>query len=203
MNTRASPADERCLDSRDAAARVSITTAHYPHRDGHVALRPLSEEHLGLFVNLTTMPRVMRHIAPVLDERTAEVTFAKLLAEVRSAPPRRYVWAVRSRGDFVGIASLTDSVENADIGIMLLPEAWDRSTAHHCVEVMLRFAFECLGKDYVTADTRDGVNARAISRLVQPFGFEEAPPTPGRQAWRLARPAWQARSEVAPSRQCG
>jgi len=162
-------------------------------------LRLLDERDAALYARLYTCPRVMAQIGPPLDAVAAERAFTAAVAHNRRALPGHRTFAVFDRADgaAVGIGALARSGARAEIGLMLLPDAWDGRRSHEVLDALVAYGFGPMRVDGLDAVCRLGPNVRASRRLVQPYGFTEVvAERPGTMHWRLARDAWRPRAEV-------
>ena len=162
----------------------------------HLRLRLLDARDAALYCGLYTCPRVMANIGPPLDGTRATRAFAATLAHNTRDVPGHRAFAVFDRVDAtpVGIGALMREGARAEIGLMLLPAAWDGRRSHEVLDALLVHAFVSRGLQAVDAVCREGPNVRPSRRLLRPYGFTEVPQSlAGTLRWELRRDAWQAR----------
>lgn len=162
-------------------------------------LRLLDDSDLDLYRSLYTCPRVMAQIAEPLAEDAAQRAFAAVVAHNRRERPGHRAFAAfdMDSGASVGIGALIRAGRRGEIGLMLLPSAWDGRRSHEVLDALVAYAFGPMGLDALDAACRDGPNVRPGRRLVQPYGFAEvAPARPGTVQWALDRSRWRTRAEV-------
>lgn len=141
----------------------------------------------------------MAQIGPPLTEAAAERAYAAAVAHNARATPGHRTFAVfdREHGNEVGIGALTRSGERAEIGLMLLPSAWDGRRSHEVLDALVAYGFGAMDVRRLDAACRNGPNVRPSRRLVGPYGFTEvAPERTGMVQWVLERGCWQAFTEV-------
>lgn len=168
-------------------------------RTDRLDLRLLGESDASLYSRLYTCPRVMAQVGAPLDEVAAARAFAAAVAHNHRALPghRTFTAFDRDDGGAVGIGALARSGTRAEIGLMLLPAAWDGRRSHEVLDALVAYGFGPMGLDGLDAVCRIGPNVRPSRRLVRPYGFEEVvPDRPGTTHWRLERHAWRSRIEV-------
>lgn len=174
--------------------------------DRDAVLRLADEGDVALYRRLYTCPRVMAQIAPPLGAADAEAAFTRVVAHNRRAASPLRTWVVEAADGAraCGIVTLRQDHDVGDIGLMLLPEAWNRHVAHAAIRAVLEHAFLQAGVAAVTADCREGVNVRLLRRLLGPFGFRQCPPMrAGYADWRLERADWRRPGVLAPVHSSG
>lgn len=162
-------------------------------------LRLLDLRDVALYRALYTCPRVMANIAAPLAPAEADRAFAAAVRHNGRDRPGHRTWAVQDRADGtpVGIGALARSGQRAEVGLMLVPAAWDGRRSHEVLDALVAHAFGPMGLDWLDAACRDGANVRPSRRLVEPYGFREvAAGRPGTRQWLLARGDWRPRAEV-------
>lgn len=153
----------------------------------------------ALYRRLYTCPRVMAHIGTPLQPAAADRAFAAAVAHNARTAPGHRTFAVfdRDDGGEVGIGALARAGDRAEIGLMLLPAAWDGRRSHEVLDALVAYGFGPMALAALDAACRAGPNVRPSRRLVAPYGFAEvAPGRPGTVQWRLARADWRSRSAV-------
>lgn len=168
-------------------------------RTDRLDLRLLGESDAPLYVRLYTCPRVMAQVGAPLDPAAAARAFAAAVAHNHRARPGHRTFSAfdRDGGDAVGIGALARRGTRAEIGLLLLPSAWDGRRSHEVLDALVAYGFGSMGLDGLDAVCRLGPNVRPSRRLVRPYGFEEVvPERPGTMHWRLERAAWRPRAEV-------
>lgn len=158
----------------------------------HLRLRLLDAGDRALHASLYTSPRVMARIAPALDASAAARAFdASVAHNARSAPGHR-TWAVSEADGArdIGIGALHRDGDAADVGIMLLPGAWNGRYSVEVLDALVGCGFADLGLQRLFAVCRLGPNERMAHRLLAPQGFRPtAAQRPGTARWLLERPA--------------
>ena len=114
------------------------------------------------------------------------------MASADAAPVRR-TWAatLRSSAEPVGIGALARRAHDTELGVMLLPTAWNGRYSHEVIDALVAHAFDDLGIDVLTGICQAGPNERMSRRLLEAHGFRVAPPDrPGTARWTLAGEHW-------------
>jgi RimJ/RimL family protein N-acetyltransferase len=164
-----------------------------------LALRLLGAQDAALYRSLYTCPRVMARIGTPLTDAAAGRAFAAALAHNGRDTPGHRTFAAfdRATGSAVGIAALARAGGRAEIGLMLLPRAWDGRRSHEVLDALVAYGFGPMALDVLDAACREGPNVRPGRRLVQPYGFVEVPAgRRGTVQWELLRSGAIARAEV-------
>lgn len=164
-----------------------------------LALRLLREDDASLYRRLYTCPRVMAQIGAPLTDAAADRAFAAAVAHNGRSEPGHRTFAAfdRESGTEVGIGALARSGDGAEIGLMLLPAAWDGRRSHELLDALVVYALGPMRLERLDAACREGPNVRSGRRLVQPYGFAEVPPRrPGTVQWLLERSLWAPGPEV-------
>lgn len=165
-------------------------------------LRPLDARdpaHAALYRALYTSETVMAEIGPVLSPEAADVACRAMTRHNRVPVPGHRTWVIEDRrdGGRAGVVALHRRGTRAELGLMLLPEAWTGRVSREALAPVIAYGFEGMGLEYIDAGCRDGRNTRVSRRLLAPFPFEPMPaPRPGSAYWCLARPAWRARTDA-------
>ncbi|TCZ82611.1 GNAT family N-acetyltransferase [Lysobacter sp. N42] len=156
-----------------------------------VQLRLMQSSDAALYLHLFTCPEVMAAIGPPLPRHVAEATFARACGYNAGDVPGHRFWIVGDAlGADLGLASLVRDGDTAELGIMLLPEAWDGRRAKPALAKVIDHAFAGIGLRALYARSADGVRARLSRRLLSPYPFVPADAEPGRAAWVLSRDGW-------------
>lgn len=153
-------------------------------------LRLVDARDAALYRALYTCPRVMAHIGAPLTPAQADRAFAATVEHNGRAAPGHRAWAAHDRADGspVGIGALMRRGTRAEMGLMLLPPAWDGRRSHEVLDALVACAFGPMGLETLDAVCSDGPNVRPSRRLVRPYGFVEVPPErPGTVQWALHR----------------
>lgn len=148
----------------------------------------------ALYRALYTCPRVMAQIAPPLDEAEADAAFARVCRHNGLERPGHRVWAVEDRatGVGLGIVALLRDGARAELGLMLVPRAWNGQASRASLAAVVGYGFGALGLEHIDADCRDGPNTRVLRRLLLPLGFESVPAArPGCVQWALPKAGWR------------
>lgn len=156
-------------------------------------LEPLNNTHRALYRALYTNPRVMARIGAPLDEHAADAAFARAVRAQQTSRPGHHTWAVhvRSTGASAGVGALVGRQHDTELGLMLLPMAWNARYSHEVIDALVVHAFNGLGIDVLTGICQAGPNERMSSRLLGPHGFQPAAPDrPGTARWSLERRCW-------------
>ncbi|TBR13276.1 MAG: N-acetyltransferase [Lysobacter sp.] len=157
-------------------------------------LSPLIDAHEGLYRALYCCPRVMARIAPPLDEGAASRAFRAVVGANEADEPACRVWAVteRSTRRDVGIGALLHRAPDTEMGLMLLPAAWNARYSHEVIEALVTHAFDDLAIDRLSGMCQAGPNERMSRRLLCAQGFVDAPPDrPGTARWILDHDRWR------------
>jgi RimJ/RimL family protein N-acetyltransferase len=166
-------------------------------------LQLLGADDAPLYRALYTCPRVMAQIGPPLTAAEADDAFARVCAHNRRPGARHRAWSIRDRSTAAprGLLALQRDGASAEIGLMLLPQAWSPAVAREAIAAALAQGFDHLDLETVWADCREGPSSRALRRLLEPFGFARvAARRAGHAEWRIdrrARAAAPARHPVA------
>lgn len=171
----------------------------YELATSRLRLRLLEEQDGELYRSLYTDPRVMARIAPPLTAADAVRDFGAAVAHNRRDAPGHRTWAVFDRDDgrAAGIGALRRCGTRAEVGLMLLPWAWDGRRSHELLEALVGFALGPMSLEALDAVCMDGPNVRPSRRLVTPCGFVEVPAErPGTVQWILRRDAWATRADI-------
>lgn len=179
-------------------ARVDDTALLTPH----LCLRLLDADdstHRALYRALYSSESVMAAIGPVLSPKAADAACRKMALHNRAHRPGHRTWAIEDRhdGSTLGIVALHRRGPQAELGLMLLPEAWTGRISTQALAPVIAHGFQAMGLERIEAGCREGLNARLSRRLLAPFPFERIPAEkPGTAYWALARSAWIARGAV-------
>lgn len=141
-------------------------------------LRRMDARDAGLYRALYTSAAVMAQIGPPLSVDAADAAFACILRhDALPAPGHRY-WTLEDRcgAGALGIVALQRRGREAELGAMLVPDAWNRRFASEAFGPVLDHAFGAMGLVLVDAHARSGAHAGIAWRLLAPFGFRPAPP---------------------------
>jgi RimJ/RimL family protein N-acetyltransferase len=160
-----------------------------------LCLRLLDARDADLYRALYTSPRVMAHIgAPLTDTGAARAFAAAVEHNALDAPGHRSFTVLdRATAAAVGLGALLRDGARAEIGLMLLPSAWDGRRSHEVLDALVAHAFDAMVLDVLVATCLAGPNVRPSRRLVEPYGFAEAAPLRvGTVRWELPRTRWVA-----------
>jgi RimJ/RimL family protein N-acetyltransferase len=150
----------------------------------------------ALYRALYTCPRVMAQIAPPLDDVEADAAFARVCRHNALERPGHRSWAVEDRitETGLGIVALHRSGARAELGLMLLPRAWNGHTSRTALSAVIDHGFGTLGLEHIDADCREGPNTRILRHLLLPLGFEPVPAMrAGYAQWALPIGRWRRR----------
>lgn len=153
--------------------------------------------HKALYCALYTSEAVMAEIGPVLSPEAAEAACQTVARHNRMTVPGHRTWVIADRHEDAnaGVVALHRQGMRAELGLMLLPEAWTGRVSREALAPVIAHGFEAMGLEHIDAGCRDGRNTRMSRRLLAPFPFEPVPaPKPGSAYWCLARSAWRARA---------
>ena len=159
-----------------------------------LTLTVLDETHEGLYRALYSNPRVMARIAAPLDDAALSRAFRRALLAASAQPPTERTWVAteRATGRGVGIGALIARASDTEIGLMLMPFAWNARYSLELIDALIAHAFDDLGIDRLTGVCRVGPNERMSRRLLLPHGFVPASPDrPATARWVLDRSAWR------------
>lgn len=148
----------------------------------------------ALYRALYTCPRVMAQIAPPLGDAEADAAFTRVCRHNTLERPGHRSWAVEDRttGTGFGIVALHRAEARAELGLMLLPRAWNGQTSRAALAAVVDHGFGTLGLEHIDADCREGPNTRILRHLLLPLGFESVPATrPGYAQWALPIGRWR------------
>lgn len=152
--------------------------------------------HAALYRTLYTCPEVMRRIAAPLAPRAADAAFGRACAHNLRTLPGHRSWAIecRSGNAPIGLAAMNRDGQQAELGVMLLPERWKSGVSTEAFTVLLDHVFGAMELKSIHAQRADDDHARIIDRLLGPFGFERAAGVarPGQCRWVLHRSRWHA-----------
>ena len=119
----------------------------------------------------------MRKIGPVLTQFQAETSFDKTLRNNAVANWRKRVWTIQNEsGKQIGVLMLkrnAASSADAEIGIMLLPEANGKGLAKVALGGLVDYAFRHLGLQRIEAIF--DCTHLATRKLVKSIGFVLSP----------------------------
>lgn len=126
------------------------------------------------FCGLLTSAKVMRQIAPVLTLPQAQAKFRAAIKYNQAETLRQRIWHIRDRNTnaFYGIQSLQwrdGEAHQAEIGIMLAPQANQKGVAIEAMDGLLGFAFSYFGLERVYAHFYQ--THRATRKLVARLGY--------------------------------
>lgn len=151
----------------------------------------------ALYRELYTSAAVMRHVMPPLSEAAADAAFESVCRHnMESAPGHRY-WAIETRDEAtpMGLAALRRRLRHAELGVLLLPPAWNRRIASEAFAPLIAHGFDAMGLEYIDAERADDGQALVIDRLLAPFGFECAPARrAGARRWMLTARRWRSQA---------
>lgn len=153
--------------------------------------------HTALYCALYTSEAVMAEIGPVLSPEAADAACRTMARHNRMSVPGHRTWVIEDRHEGVdaGVVALHRRGTRAELGLMLLPEAWTGRVSREVLAPVIAYGFEAMSLEHIDAGCRDGRNTRVSRRLLVPFPFEPVPaPKPGSAYWCLARSAWLARA---------
>jgi len=162
----------------------------------HLELRLLDADRAAdarLYRALYTCPTVMAEIGPPLTADAATAAFARVCRHNALDAPGHRAWTVARRRDEVpvGLVVLHRRGERAELGLMLLPAAWNGRVSTEALAPVIRYGFEVVGLAAIDAGCRDGRNTRVLRRLLARFGFDRiSEPRPGFADWTLPRERW-------------
>lgn len=154
-----------------------------------------SDDDKRLYRELYTSPEVMARIVAPLSAEAVDAAFERVRHHNRQDEPGHRFWTIAARdtGEALGLAALLREGGRAELGVMLLPAAWQRRVSTEAFTAVLPHAFGAMGLDLVDAQRPDDDHALVIDRLLAPFGFERGPATrPGCARWLLPRDRWTA-----------
>lgn len=151
-------------------------------------------EDAELYRALYTCPRVMAQIAPPLSDAGADAAFARVCRHNGLQEPGHRTWVVedRSAGARLGIVALHRDRQRGELGLMLLPRAWNGRVSRAALGAVVEHAFDMLGLEHIDADCREGPNMRILNHLLLPLGFDRVPALrPGYAQWALPISRWR------------
>jgi RimJ/RimL family protein N-acetyltransferase len=152
-----------------------------------------------LYRALYTNETVMAEIGPVLSPQAADAACRTMAWHNGVAVPGHRTWVIEGRheGGSAGMVALHRQGRRAELGLMLLPEAWTGRVSREVLAPVIAYGFNAMSLEHIDTGCRDGRNTRVSRRLLAPFPFEPVPaPKPGSTYWCLARSAWLARAEA-------
>ena len=159
----------------------------------HLSMPPLQARHEALYTALYADPRVMSRIAAPLAPDEARRAFAAALSALDDPEPALRTWAVleRDTGRALGIGAMIRRERDTELGLMLLPAAWNARYSHEVIDALVAHAFDDLGIERLVGICRAGANERMSRRLLRAHGFVDVPPDrPGTAQWALNRGDW-------------
>ncbi len=168
---------------------MSLATLSTPH----LSMPPLQARHEALYVALYADPRVMARIAAPLAPGEARRAFAAAMSALNDSDPALRTWAVleRDTGRALGIGAVIPRARDTELGVMLLPAAWNARYSHEVIDALVAHAFDGLGIDRLVGICRAGANERMSRRLLRAHGFVDVTPDrPGTAQWALDRGDW-------------
>lgn len=156
-----------------------------------LTLRPVTEDHLSLMVELNSDPAVMAHILgrPASPAETAAEWSERLTRRTDAARGLGY-WAGYHGDEFVGwwgASAFVDHLDMSSIGYRLHRAAWGRGLATEGARAMVTQAFSAPGVARVVASTM-AVN-HASRRVLQKVGL--LPVRTHVQQWDDPIPGWE------------
>ena len=141
--------------------------------NARVQLQPLDESLLDTFVRLTTIPQVNQFLpfAPNYSRAEAE----SLLATVRNQQSGCFCWIIRTQDTLEEIGVLTAMPafhhQCIQIGYWIDPQYQRMGYATQAVELIVKLAFQHLGKQRVQAQVVPGNEASV--RVLEKAGFKK------------------------------
>lgn len=143
----------------------------------------------ALHERLYTDPRVMETVAAPLTHEAARQQFQRLLTHNSNPVPGHRLWMVEDRfdGAGTGLISLVRSGNEAELGLMLAPEAWRHQFGREAIATLLPHAFGVMGVERVLGWRPENQNVQQSVGLLTPLGFQPQPPEQGRVCWTLHR----------------
>jgi len=166
-------------------------------------LRPLESGDEALYRQLYTDPEVMRHIGVPMTVEAAGRSFriACRVATRDGASAERWVVSERGSPAAIGLLGMIPdetSADEAEIGLMLLPERQRRGVAVAVIGAVADRLFRPLGEDafdFQALQTRHAPANVAMMRLMLRLGFLRQPacsPDQTEVSWLMTRDRWNA-----------
>ncbi|MBW8189825.1 GNAT family N-acetyltransferase [Neiella marina] len=137
-------------------------------------LIPLDESHLNVFQQLYGNDKVMRNIAPPLDEEGCDKLFNKTLQACQSGKIITWVIIEKSSQNSIGIIGLYQicaAKKQAHIGLMLLPSANGRLYPEEVMAAVMDYGFGKLSLKAIDAEFK--ISNLATKRFLKKLGFVE------------------------------
>lgn len=158
-------------------------------------LRPLAEGDEALYCSLYTDPQVMRYIAAPMPLAAARRSF-RAACRLQSPRPQRWIISQRSAGNGgdIGLLGLFANGDEAEIGVMLLPDKHGQGFSAEAIMAMADRMFSA--KVLRLLWTRHMAANGLAMGLMQKLGFVCEGAEDGEHAqlrWQLPREPWLAR----------
>ncbi|MCG9739706.1 GNAT family N-acetyltransferase [Shewanella insulae] len=164
-----------CLPSR-----LTHYLADHGFTSERLTMRPISEADKALYRRLYCDKRVMRHIGAPLTQAQADRAFQTAWTQMNRAisgavPTSQYMnWAIVERQSLrtIGVQGLTWQGEDrsqAEIGIMLLPQANGKLYPEEAMGALMEYAYLKLGVTRILANF--AAKNLATERFVKKLGF--------------------------------
>ena len=144
----------------------------------------------ALFRRIYTCVEVMADVGPPMSTDEADCAFDRACAYNRMPFPAHRFWTLSERGYDLGIVALLCHGACAEVGVMLLPQAWTGQYAKPALSRVIDHAFMALQYAGIVAESRAGVRERVTRRLLHPYPFQRVNAPQGRARWELSRDAW-------------
>ena len=135
-------------------------------------MEPLGPQHDDLIIGLYTDPLVTALMGkPPFDEQAALFIIDFLMGPWSKDGFGHFVAVERARGVKMGLVGIRpcSSPSLGEIGVMLMPEFWNRGLATELLQATVKWGFEELQLQQIVA--KDVVSAASLSAL-QKCGFE-------------------------------
>jgi RimJ/RimL family protein N-acetyltransferase len=138
-----------------------------------IYLKPLCEDDFEFYRDINSNLTLMEYIEGTTDEFTSRKSFEIILSNMKLAPPKCLVYAIREKTNhqylgFIGLKWNQKSTNNVELGTIILENFQKQRIAQQARSLLLNYAFNEL--DVVKVIGYCDVNNIAINKLNEKFG---------------------------------
>jgi RimJ/RimL family protein N-acetyltransferase len=142
-------------------------------RSKRLYLKPIDKNDLNFYKKLYSDSDLMKYIMPLPSVHKTEISFNLVLKRLANTTRQRllYVITINSGDSPIGIIGLTwnqESVNDAELGTIIIPEAQRKGYAQEARKLLLIHAFKKLNVENIIGYT--DVNNKAINALNNKLG---------------------------------